>query len=227
MHFWNILIVVGLVISSVQSKGGHGGGGGGGRGGGRGSGGGGGGGGKGGTRYSSSGGVEGGRNGRTFFYDSIPLLPVRGRYFNTTHRQDGRPLPDWAANRELRGLIRKKKKKHKKKKKPEEEEEEEEDGFVTCVPDAASLNGTETDAAMDKFLKDCDGEKEFKKKKETSADESTFFGCDYGHGQKCHRDDILDMQAWVYYFCGDLPGWYSRESWKVTYGRAPRGVENC
>ncbi|GME48628.1 hypothetical protein C8Q74DRAFT_1364003 [Neofusicoccum parvum] len=59
------------------------------------------------------------------------------------------------------------------------------------------------------------------------------FGCNYGNGQTCHKNDLWDFFGQINSVCGFThgssagAGWYSRNDWKATYGRTSTGSGFC
>ena len=59
------------------------------------------------------------------------------------------------------------------------------------------------------------------------------YGCNYGGGQTCHSGDVWGFFGQINDKCGFAhgasagAGWYSKNSWKATYGRGSVGAGYC
>ncbi|KAF2756240.1 hypothetical protein EJ05DRAFT_488025 [Pseudovirgaria hyperparasitica] len=107
-------------------------------------------------------------------------------------------------------------------------------GYVVCREDGSILKSDEISAIEKLQMESCGtwhgiwGKHVGSPRKEFSHGHSEAFQCDYTSlvhmykHQTCNPEVLAVMLLLVNRFCHNYPGWFSMESWDVTYGRQRR-----
>ncbi|KAK4161704.1 putative mannose-6-phosphate class i protein [Cladorrhinum sp. PSN259] len=98
--------------------------------------------------------------------------------------------------------------------------------FATCENRLVNVN--DRDSAIAMLANNCGNGLEFDAKSIAFVVGSVVaYGCNYGNGQICHRDDIETFMLSVKAQCGNRAGWWTEEDWKASYGYTAGGTGFC
>ncbi|KAH9890724.1 hypothetical protein F4778DRAFT_752061 [Xylariomycetidae sp. FL2044] len=96
--------------------------------------------------------------------------------------------------------------------------------LTTRASEGANCNGFYLDAndiqnAINGLIGTCGDGRKYSSRISYQYGNAVAFGCNYGSGQTCYAKDLRSMFTSVEQKCGTSgAGWYSKPSWKASYG---------